>query len=94
MPIKLRDRDPILMCWRVAAIYRCVLRYKKPREWALEKLREIAPDGSRDQMLDIWYLGIERLWDKTSQRPDLPVRQLYQDEISDAPDFRDAMAAA
>lgn len=51
MPIRLRDRDPVYTCWRVAAIRRCVTRHGKSRTWALEKLREIAPDGSRDQML-------------------------------------------
>lgn len=51
MPIRLRDRDPVYTCWRVAAIRRCVTRHGKSRTWALEKLREIAPDGSRHQML-------------------------------------------
>lgn len=57
MPIRLRDRDPIYTCWRVAAIRRCVTRYGKSYAWAREKLREIAPDGSRDQMLAVWFPG-------------------------------------
>ena len=59
MPQRLRDRDPIYVCWRVSAIHRCIVRFDKGREWARGKLREIAPDGSRDQMLDVWFTGIE-----------------------------------
>lgn len=57
MPARLRDRDPIYTCWRVAAIRRCVDRKGMSRAWALARLREIAPDGSRDQMLDAWFPG-------------------------------------
>jgi hypothetical protein len=51
-------RHPDMICWRVAAIYRCCLRVGMSKEWALEKLREIAPDGKRDHMADIWFAGM------------------------------------
>lgn len=60
MGVRLRDRDPIYQCWRVAAIYRCVLRYGKDRDWALRHLRELDPTGRKDHMVDIWLMGIEQ----------------------------------
>lgn len=52
-----RDRD--MICWRVSAIYRCCLRLGMSREWALEKLREISPEGHRDHMVNVWFANIE-----------------------------------
>jgi len=60
MGVRLRDRDPIYQCWRVAAIYRCVLRYGKDRDWALRHLRELDPTGRKDYMVDVWFMGIEQ----------------------------------
>lgn len=59
MGVKLRDRDPIYQCWRIAAIYRCVLRYGCDRDWALKRVREAAPDGRKDHLVDLWFLGLE-----------------------------------
>lgn len=61
MGMKLRDRDPIYQCWRVAAIYRCVLRYGKGRDWALQRLRDLDPSGRKDHLVDIWFLGLDRV---------------------------------
>jgi hypothetical protein len=58
MGVRLRDRDPIYQCWRVAAIYRCVLRYGKNRDWALRHLRELDPAGRKDHLVEIWFMGI------------------------------------
>lgn len=56
-------RNPDMICWRVSAIYRCILRFGKDRDWALEKIREISPDGKRDHMVDIWFANIENVRD-------------------------------
>lgn len=60
MGVRLRDRDPIYQCWRVAAIYRCVLRYRKDRAWALHHLRALDPSGRKDHLVDVWFMGIEQ----------------------------------
>lgn len=60
----LRRRHPDMICWRVSAIYRCCLRYRKSKDWALEKLREISPEGHRDIMADIWFTDIDRLQER------------------------------
>ncbi|MFX4300314.1 hypothetical protein [Pseudosulfitobacter pseudonitzschiae] len=52
-------RNSDMICWRVAAIYRCCLRLGMSKEWALEKLREICPEGHRDHMADVWFSNIE-----------------------------------
>jgi len=52
-------RSPDMICWRVAAIYRSCLRLGMSKTWALEKLREIAPDGKRDHMADIWFANMD-----------------------------------
>ncbi len=52
-------RDADMICWRVSAIYRCCLRLGMPKSWALEKLREISPDGKRDHMTGVWFSNIE-----------------------------------
>lgn len=57
MGMKLRDRDPVYQCWRVAAIYRCVLRYDKGRDWALQHLRALDPTGRKDHLVDVWFMG-------------------------------------
>jgi len=63
-PRSLRRRHPDMICWRVSAIYRCCLRYRKSKDWALEKLREISPEGHRDIMADIWFTDIAQLQDR------------------------------
>ena len=52
-------RKPDMICWRVAAIYRSCLRLGMSKNWALEKLREINPDGKRDHMADIWFANMD-----------------------------------
>ena len=61
MGVKLRERDPIYQCWRVAAIYRCVLRYGKGPDWALRHLRELDPTGRKNHLIGVWFMGIERI---------------------------------
>jgi hypothetical protein len=53
MRVKLRERDPIFQCWRVAAIYRCVLRYGMSPDVARAHLRALDPTGRKDHLLDI-----------------------------------------
>lgn len=74
MGVKLRDRDPIYQCWRVAAIYRCVLRNGMGRDWALARLRDVSPDGRRDHMVDIWFLGLEQI--TSHQKAEHPAYQV------------------
>lgn len=59
-----RPRHPDMICWRVSAIYRCCLRYRMSKDWALEKLREISPEGHRDIMAEIWFTDIGQLQDR------------------------------
>lgn len=61
MSVRLQDRDPIYQCWRVAAIYRCVLRYGKARDWALHQLRQLDPTGRKDHLVDVWFMGVDHL---------------------------------
>lgn len=59
--MKLYRKNPLYECWRVAAIYRCVLHYGQSKEWALDKLREIRDDGYRDALVDNWFTDIATL---------------------------------
>lgn len=59
--MKLYRKDPLYECWRVAAIYRCVLHYGQSREWALEKLRAIRDDGRFEAVVDNWFTDIDSL---------------------------------
>lgn len=59
--MKIYQRDKTFLAWRVAAIYRCVLRRNMSQEWALAKIRESFPDGSRDDLVDRWFLDMDRL---------------------------------
>ena len=61
--MKLYQRDPIFRSWRIAAIYRCVLNHEMPRDWALMRVREIFPDGSRDSLVDNWFTDIDSVRD-------------------------------
>jgi len=75
MGVKLRDRDPVYQCWRVAAIYRCVLNYGYDKDWALSRIREVAPDGRKDHLVDIWFLGMELYRGSLERRvPEAPVQ--------------------
>ena len=60
-PFRLIGADATRTCWRVSAIYRCCLRYEASPEWALGRLRDIFPDGTRDHMVDVWFMGMEGL---------------------------------
>lgn len=75
MSVRLRDRDPIFQCWRVAAIYRCVLRYGKGRDWALRHLRDLDPTGRKDHLVEVWFMGVEqtRAWLTTPAVPTDPL---------------------
>lgn len=83
--MRLRDRNPIYICWRVAAIRRCVDRKGMSRDWALSKLREIAPDGSRDQMLTTWFPTFEA---SSGPRGRIGERRLLPGDIAPAPRAR------
>lgn len=52
-------RGQDMICWRVSAIYRCCLRLGMSKDWAIEKLREICPEGHRDHMADVWFANME-----------------------------------
>lgn len=69
MGVKLRDRDPIYQCWRVAAILRCVQRYGMGREAAVEHLRALDPTGRKDHLVDVWLLGLNASSRKGPDRP-------------------------
>lgn len=81
--MRLRDREPIYTCWGGAAIQRCVDRKKgMSRNWDLSRLREIAPDGSRDQMLAVWFPTFDvsgKMHKKISER------RLSPEDIAPAP---------
>lgn len=65
MPLKI---DGVLKtAWRTAAIYRCCRRYGKDRIWAMGRIREVAPDGTRDHLVDIWFNDTERLFQRHRQ---------------------------
>lgn len=58
---QLRVRHPDMVCWRVAAIYRCCIRFGKTKAWALDRLREISPEGRRDSVADNWWMDMAQL---------------------------------
>lgn len=60
-PFRLIGADAARTCWRVAAIYRCCLRHGASPSWARDRLREIYPDGSRDHLVEAWFLGMDLL---------------------------------
>lgn len=66
-PFRLIGADATRTCWRVAAIYRCCLRYDASPEWAIGRMREIFPDGTRDHMVGIWFMGMEGLRERRRQ---------------------------
>lgn len=59
----LHRRNPDMICWRVAAIHRCCVHLGMSKDWALEKLREISPEGHRDHMADLWFASMEDVRD-------------------------------
>jgi hypothetical protein len=69
MGVRLRDREPIYQCWRVAAILRCVQRYGMSREQALAHLRALDPTGRKDHLVDIWLMGRNLAFRKEQARP-------------------------
>lgn len=61
----MKSSDPALRrAWRMAAIYRCCINAAKTRDWALEKVREVFPDGSRDHVVDLWFTDMLRLQER------------------------------
>lgn len=56
--MKLYQSDPIFRCWRINAIYRCVLRYGKSKEWALREVRKTCQGRSHDYLVDNWFIDI------------------------------------
>jgi hypothetical protein len=69
MGVKLRDRDPIYQCWRVAAVLRCVQRYGMGRDQALTHLRALDPTGRKDHLVDIWLMGMSLTQRKKPAQP-------------------------
>ena len=51
-------------CWRVSAIYHCCIRFGKSRTWALLKIREIFPDGTRDVLVENWWSDMSNLQER------------------------------
>jgi len=54
-------RDFLLKAWRMAAIYRCCIRFEAPHDWAIERVRELYPDGSRDRDVENWFTDMPDL---------------------------------
>lgn len=51
-------------CWRVAAIYRCAVRYGKGRDWCLERMNQLYKRSAEGKIIegsgfanlvDIWF---------------------------------------
>lgn len=59
--MKLYQSNPDKRCWRVAAIYRLALCRGLPKDWAMARMREIWPDGSRDGVVENWFIDLARL---------------------------------
>ena len=55
----LRSSD--MICWRVAAIYRSCVHYGKEKSWAISKMRELFPNGSRDSLIENWWYDMPSL---------------------------------
>lgn len=70
-------RNPDMIAWRVSAIHRCCLHLGMSKEWAIEKLREISPEGRRDHMADLWFTNIK------SVRDYIEDQKVKQEEPSD-----------
>lgn len=64
-------RSLLMKAWRVAAIYRCCLRHGADEAWALRRLREIFPDGSRDHEVENWFTDMTELRARRQPQPDL-----------------------
>ncbi|MCW3784292.1 hypothetical protein [Defluviimonas salinarum] len=61
---RLAGQDATRTCWRMAAIYRCCIRYGKDEAWALRKVREIFPSGSRDAVVTNWFTDMAALQER------------------------------
>lgn len=65
-----RLRQSGMRFWRMAAIYRCCIRFGKDHAWALDKVREIFPDGARDSVVDNWFVDMGVLQARYRSRQD------------------------
>lgn len=65
-------RSFLMKAWRMAAIYRCCLRHEADPEWALMRVREIYPDGSRDREVDNWFTDMAELRQHHRPQTDFP----------------------
>lgn len=70
--------------WRTAAIYRCCLNRGMDKDWAMEKIREIAPDGTRDHLVELWFVDMDRLRERIQARTESP--SLF--DVEYAPELR------
>jgi len=60
MPYSISD-ESTRKAWKMAAIYRCCIRYGMEKSCALAAVRKHFPDGSRDQTVEIWFQGMENI---------------------------------
>lgn len=56
--------DPLRAAWRLCAIYRVCLRKSRSKLWALHEVRRIFPDGSRDALVENWFIDMAVLQDR------------------------------
>ncbi len=87
--MKLYQRDPLFRSWRIAAIYRCVLNYGMQRDWALSRVRELFPDGSRDGLVDNWFTDIDSVREyivrneiQAEAAHDVPLAEAFQPRLA------------
>lgn len=71
--MKLYQRNPDKRCWRVAAIYRTTLSRALPKSWAIARIRDIWPDGSRDIIVENWFIDLGRLQETRRAAKVMPI---------------------
>ncbi len=69
----MKTRNPDHACWRLAAIYRCCIRFGMDSAWALRQVRGVSPDGGRDHMVANWFTDMDRIRELHQRR--MPVEE-------------------
>jgi hypothetical protein len=50
-------------CWRVAAIYRCVVRYGKGHDWCLEQMNKLVKRSAEGKVIEgQGFLHLVSIW--------------------------------
>lgn len=68
--MKLYQRDPIFRCWRIQTIKRCVLRYGKPKSWALDEARKVSGSNFYDDLIENWFIDMDWLRQQKARKID------------------------